>query len=67
MNINVSEQSFTEEIMKLSKDSEYVVYCQSGGRSSTAQKIMSGLGFKNVYNLSGGITEWKREEMPTEK
>lgn len=41
------------------KDSEIVVYCASGGRSSRASDILSKNGFNKVYNLSGGISSYK--------
>ncbi len=41
------------------KDQEVVVYCRSGGRSASAQAFLEASGFKNVRNLSGGVTAWK--------
>lgn len=35
-----------------------LVYCLSGGRSSTASQILVDNGFTNVYNMLGGITAW---------
>ena len=32
-----------------------------GGRSAKALEIMQGKGFKNVYNVLGGIKKWKEE------
>lgn len=49
---------FNEEIAKLEKNRTYVVYCRSGGRSSNASKFMAKNGFKDVYNLKGGIIQW---------
>lgn len=34
-----------------------VTYCQSGGRSAEAVRILSRLGYENIYNL-GGIAGW---------
>lgn len=64
-NINISSPTFAEEIMKLDKDKGYLTQCLSGGRSSKAQKMMVDLGFKNVYNLAGGITAWMKDQLPT--
>jgi rhodanese-related sulfurtransferase len=49
---------FNEEVAKLDKSKTYVVYCRSGGRSSNASDFMVKNGFKDVYNLKGGITHW---------
>ncbi len=36
-------------------DKEIIVYCQNGGRSRRACKDLKKLGYKNVYNLNGGL------------
>jgi len=37
---------------------EALVYCGVGGRSAKAMARMHELGFKEVYNMLGGTTEW---------
>jgi rhodanese-related sulfurtransferase len=54
-------QNFMQEIEKLDKDNNYYVYCRTGVRSANSCQLMSELGFKNVYNLVGGIVEWNGE------
>ena len=56
-----NSQNFMQEIEKLDKDSSYYVYCRTGVRSANSCQLMSELGFKNVYNLVGGIVEWNGE------
>ena len=41
-----------------------MVYCLSGGRSSKANERIKSLGFKNVYELDGGILEWRKNKLP---
>ena len=36
-----------------------IAYCAIGGRSFAAAQLLSGLGFKAVYNLQGGIKAWQ--------
>ena len=36
------------------------VICRSGNRSITASLILTGKGFKKVYNVEGGMLEWNR-------
>lgn len=38
-----------------------VVYCAVGGRSRVAAQMLSGKGFEEVFNLSGGIKAWNSE------
>jgi len=40
------------------KDGPVVVYCHTGNRSNIASRVLSRHGFKNVYNIKGGIKEW---------
>lgn len=46
-----------EELEDL-KDEEVVVYCRSGRRSMSACLILDQLGYKETYNLEGGILAW---------
>ena len=57
--INFQNSTFRDEISKLDRTKNYVVYCAAGGRSSKASGMMNGLGFANVSNLLGGINSWK--------
>ncbi|GLR17680.1 rhodanese-like domain-containing protein [Portibacter lacus] len=52
--------SFKEKASKLDKDKTYVVYCRSGRRSAIASKMLAGLGFANVFNLSGGFMSYRK-------
>ena len=51
-------QNFMLEIEKLDKDNNYYVYCRTGVRSANSCALMKELGFKNTFNLVGGIVEW---------
>lgn len=37
------------------KNQVIVIYCQTGGRSGKAAKMLRKMGYKNVYEISGGI------------
>ncbi len=43
-----------------------VVYCRSGGRSLFAAQTLNKLGYKNVFNLKGGLKEWALSGYPFE-
>jgi rhodanese-related sulfurtransferase len=49
-----------DRIKKIKKDKELVLYCQSGNRSIWAIKRLMGMGYKNLANLKGGYSAWKR-------
>lgn len=52
-------QDFHDRIQELDKEKTYLVYCRTGSRSYHAARIMEELGFRDVYNLKGGIKGWK--------
>ena len=54
-------QNFIKKITPLNKEASYFLYCKSGVRSNNSCTIMKGMGFKNVYNLVGGISDWSGE------
>jgi rhodanese-related sulfurtransferase/rubrerythrin len=47
---------------ELDPEKPAIVYCAIGGRSRVASQILAGKGFKEVFNLSGGIKAWKSEK-----
>ena len=49
------------------KEQPVVVVCRSGNRSGTACVILGKRGFKQAYNLSGGVTAWQKANLPLEK
>lgn len=63
--IDFNEPNFAPNLDKLDKNKPAFVYCASGGRSGSASKIMVEKGFKQVYNLNGGINAWYAEGYPT--
>lgn len=44
---------------ELDPDKPVLVYCAVGGRSRAAAQLLAGKGFKEVYNLKGGIKAWQ--------
>jgi hydroxyacylglutathione hydrolase len=43
---------------KISDGEKIVLYCTSGDRSAIAASYLLKLGYRNIYNLSGGINAW---------
>lgn len=58
INIDIMGSGFTQKVAALDKDKTYFVYCRSGNRSGSACEMMSKDGFKNLYNLTGGMMHW---------
>jgi thioredoxin 1 len=66
-NLDIYSEKFDSEISKLDKQKTYYVYCQRGGRSANATEKLRKAGFKNVYELDGGVLNWSKEGKPLEK
>ena len=60
-NIDFKSPTFGEDILVLDKSKPVVVYCRSGKRSRNSSKILMKAGFVKVYDLEGGILEWKEK------
>lgn len=55
------------KLYDIPKDALIVLYCTTGVRAEkTAEKIQRA-GYKNIYNLYGGIVEWVNEGQPVYK
>ena len=64
VNIDWNGNNFDQEIAKLDKSKPVFVYCLSGGRSGQAASKMRADGFKEVYELQGGIMKWRGANLP---
>lgn len=53
---------FKREIQKFDKNKNYLVYCAVGRVSKSACELMRELGFEKVFELSGGLKAWQKEE-----
>ncbi len=49
------------------KDKPVLIYCATGNRSTVTAKILIDNGFKNIYNMRYGITEWQKNGFPIVK
>lgn len=56
--ISLPMEEFRNNLDKLTQKENIIVYSASGKNGDVAQKILLNKGFKNVYNLSGGIANY---------
>jgi len=64
LNMDWNGSDFDKQISSLDKGKPVFVYCLSGGRSTSAAYKMREVGFKEVYELDGGIMKWRRDNLP---
>jgi rhodanese-related sulfurtransferase len=60
VNIGYDKIDFSA-IKNVAKEQAIVVYCSIGYRSEKVSEKLIAMGFKQVYNLYGGIFEWKNQ------
>lgn len=51
---------FIDKLDEMDKNIPYFVYCQSCRRSTRTCTLLRNSGFKNIYNLDGGLNEMKQ-------
>lgn len=66
-NISVADLPTKLDSLEAHKEGPTIVYCESGMRSARACSLLRKAGFKQLYNLSGGISAWRAANMPIVK
>lgn len=56
-----------ERAAEIPRDRPVILQCHSGNRSAGATRDLIELGFTNVRNLEGGISEWAADGLPLER
>ena len=59
-----SLQAIFYDQLPLDKQQPILVVCAVGGRSYAAGQVMVKHGYKRIYNLRGGLAEWKQAGLP---
>jgi rhodanese-related sulfurtransferase len=67
INVDYYASDFEDRLSDLNRDVPYVMYCNSGNRSANALPVMDSLGFREVYELDGGIVAWFEANLPLEQ
>ena len=62
-NINYFEDDFQESLNKLDTLQPVYIYCRSGHRSGESVTNFKKAGFRKIYNLDGGILNWKSKKL----
>lgn len=57
------QTDFKQEVRDLNPNKTYLFVCRSGGRSTKAAQMAIANGITNVYNLDGGMLEWRKQNL----
>ena len=50
--------TFRDDLATLDRDKIYLIYCRTANRTGQAYNLMGELGFKRIYDMGGGISQW---------
>lgn len=64
MNIPVEQLAARHGALGVPRDSDIVVYCQSGRRAAKAQTLLQSMGYSHVRLLDGSIQGWQQQSLP---
>ena len=67
VNIDFKAKDFGERIVKLDRDTTYIVHCRSGARSTASLASFRKLSFPNIYHLDVGMNGWVDAGKPVRK
>ncbi|MGE0115640.1 MAG: rhodanese-like domain-containing protein [Steroidobacteraceae bacterium] len=50
--------------IKKYREKPVIVCCEAGSRSAQAVRLLKAQGFTTVFNLSGGLSAWRQDNLP---
>jgi adenylyltransferase/sulfurtransferase len=65
--LRIPTGEFADRFEEIARDRDVVVYCRSGARSEWAAKVLLEHGYDRVWNLRGGILQWRVDVDPSVK
>ena len=65
--MNFYDADFRDRLLTMNRHQPTIIYCRSGNRSGQALEIMRELGFRNVYDMRGGIAAWQSAGYPVQR
>lgn len=67
INVDYNKPNFQDNLNKLDKNTTYLLYCRSGGRTGRSLSVFRKLLFKDIIHLTHGIRSWKEHALPLVK
>jgi rhodanese-related sulfurtransferase len=65
--VPTAELAQQADALKKWRDKPVIAYCDTGTSAAAAAKILTQLGFTQVFNLAGGLEQWRRDNLPLVK
>lgn len=66
--VNIPHDQLAERLSEVERfrSAPVVVYCKSGRRAGMAASVLSDAGFSQIHHLTGDMTAWLQQGLPTE-
>jgi rhodanese-related sulfurtransferase len=64
LHIPIADDDFSARLATLDRSAPTLFVCRSGGRSARGARLALQLGFREVYNLDGGMLAWNQARLP---
>jgi rhodanese-related sulfurtransferase len=55
------------DALKKWRERPVIAYCDTGTSAAAAAKTLTQLGFTQVFNLAGGLQQWRQDNLPLVK
>jgi rhodanese-related sulfurtransferase len=65
--LDASQHEHAAETLKKFKEKLLVLYCEDGTRATKLTRQLHASGFTKVFNLRGGLAQWRTEGMPLQR
>ena len=62
VNFNINDEGFLNQVETLDKNKPVYLYCKMGGRSNRAAELLKSKGFTQIYDYTGGYTDWSSKD-----
>jgi rhodanese-related sulfurtransferase len=62
--LDAAQQAKAEDVLKKFRERLLVLYCESGAASTALTRRLHAAGFTKVFNLRGGLANWRAEGLP---
>jgi rhodanese-related sulfurtransferase len=67
INHDFSSRDFRNQVSRLNKSEQYIVYCRTSILGANAAEMMLDMGFPDVRNITGGFDAWVAAGYPVVK
>ena len=64
--VNFPLDTLEQDLTKLDRSKPVYVICETGRRSQIGAETLQKNGFKDIYNIEGGTSAWRKADLPIE-